>query len=121
MPASTICSYGVEVSVGLPVAGEVGALAVDEDAAAGLVDVGGAAHEPRVRGDLRLAAPGHDDDLDAGAVARLKRLGLGQREVAVGVAEEPAARPEQGAVEVGVDAAECHGARKLRHVSANSV
>ena len=98
---------------GLPVAGQVAPLAVDEDAAARFVDVGGAAHEPRVRLDLRLAAARHDDDLDAGAIAGLKRLGLSEGEVAVGVAEEAAPRAEQSSVEVGVDAAECHGRRTV--------
>ena len=41
---------------------------------------------------------------------------LGQREAAVGVAEERGARAEQGAVEVGVDAAQCHRSGRYRSV-----
>ena len=58
--------------------------------------------------DLGLAAAGHDHDLDPGPLAGLEPARLGQREAALGVAEERGPRAEQGAVEVGVDAAECH-------------
>ena len=60
--------------------------------------------------DLRLAAAGHDHDLDPGAVAGLEAARLGQGEGAVGVAEQRAALAEQGPVEVGVDALQCHRA-----------
>jgi len=41
-------------------------------------------------------------------MARLQRAALEQREIAFRIAEQRAAAPEQGAVEVGVDAAQGH-------------
>ena len=84
------------VLVGLHLAGQQRRLAVDRQGAAGLVDVGGLAHQPGVLVDLGLAAARHDHDLDAGAVAGLERPRLGQREVALGVAEERAAPARAG-------------------------
>ena len=55
MPAASIFSTGVPSSSGLPVAGQVGLLAVDHHRAAGLVDVGGLAHQARVRAHRVLA------------------------------------------------------------------
>ena len=98
------------VLVGDQVAGQQRRLAVDREGAAGLVDVGGLAHQPRRLVHLRLAPAGHDHDLDAGPVAGLQPARLGQREAALGVAEQRAAPAEQGPVEVGVDASQCHGA-----------
>ena len=96
------------VLVGDHLAGQQRRLAVDREGAAGLVDVGGLAHQAGRLVDLRLAAAGHDHDLDPGPVAGLQPARLGQREAALGVAEERAALAEQGAVEVGVDASQCH-------------
>ena len=76
------------VLVGDDVAGHQRRLAVDREGAAGLVDVGGLAHQPGGLVDLRLAAAGHDHDLDPGPVAGLEAARLGQREAALGVAEE---------------------------------
>ena len=101
------------VLVGRHVAGQQRRLAVDRERAAGLVDVGGLAHQPGGLVDLRLAAAGHDHDLGPGPVAGLESARLRQREAALGVAEERAAPPEQGPVEVGVDASQRHG-RSLR-------
>jgi hypothetical protein len=98
------------VLVGNPLAGQKRALAVDHHAAAGLVDVCGLTEEAGIGHHLRLAAPGHDHHLDVGSVARLQRPGLQERERALGVAEQRAPLSEQGAVEVGVDAAQGHGA-----------
>ncbi len=98
------------VLVGDEVAGQQRRLAVDREGAAGLVDVGGLAHQAGRLVDLWLATAGHDHDLDPGPVAGLEAARLGQREAALGVAEERAAPSEQGAVEVGVDATQCHGA-----------
>ena len=81
-------------------------LAVDREGAAGLVDVGALPHQPRRLVDLRLAPSRHDHDLDSGPVAGLEPARLGQAEAALGVAEQRAALPEQGPVEVGVDAAQ---------------
>ena len=114
MPAASIRSAGVPVVVRHPVAGEQRPLAVDHDAAPGLVDVGGLADQPGVRHHLGLAAARHDHHLDPGAVAGLERPRLQQREVALGVAEQRAVVPEQGAVEVGVDAAQGHGGQRYR-------
>ena len=97
------------VLVGNHVAGQQRRLALDREGAAGLVDVGGLAHQPGRLVDLGLAAAGHDHDLDPGPVAGLEPARLGQREPALGVAEERAALAEQGAVEVGVDATQCQG------------
>ena len=94
--------------VGHHLAGQQRRLAVDREGAAGLVDVGGLAHQPGRLVDLRLAAAGHDHDLDPGPVAGLEAARLGQREAALGVAEERAALAEQGPVEVGVDASQRH-------------
>ena len=57
--------------------------------------------------------PGLDHDLDAGAVAGLQRARLEHREVALGVAEQRPVAPEQGPVEVGVDAAQGGMARTV--------
>ena len=54
-------------------AGHQRRLALDREGAAGLVDVGGLAHQPRRLVHLRLAAAGHDHDLGAGPVAGLER------------------------------------------------
>ena len=62
----------VPLLVGHHLAGHQGRLAVDREGAAGLVDVGGLAHQPGGLVDLRLAAAGHDHDLDAGPVAGLQ-------------------------------------------------
>ena len=51
-------------------------LAVDDDTATGLVDVGGLADQASVGHHLRLAPAGHDHDLDARAVAALFRARL---------------------------------------------
>ncbi len=99
--------------VGDEVAGEDRLLAFDREGAAGLVDVGGLAHQPRRLMDLRLAAAGHDHNLGPGPGAGLQGARLRQREGALGVAEEHASRPEQGPVEVGVDAAQSHWSRPL--------
>ena len=90
-------------------AGHQRRLALDREGAAGLVDVGGLAHQPRRLVHLRLAAAGHDHDLGAGPVAGLERPRLRQAEAALGVAEERAAPPEQGPVEIGVDATQGQG------------
>ncbi len=95
-------------------AGHQRRLAIDREGAAGLVDVGGLADQPRRLVDLGLAAAGHDHDLGPGPLAGLEPARLGQREAALGVAEERGPGAEQGAVEVGVDAAESHGSRSLR-------
>ena len=92
-----------------PVPGQEGALPVDHDAAPGLVYVRGLAEQMGVGHHLGLAAPRHDHHLNAGAVASLQRPRLLEGEVALGVAEQRAVEPEQGAVEVGVDAAQGHG------------
>ena len=101
------------VLVGDQLAGEQRRLALDREGAAGLVDVGGLAHQAGGLVDLRLAPAGHDHDLDPGPVAGLEPARLGQREAALGVAEQRAALAEQGAVEVGVDAAQGHRSRPL--------
>src|SRR5215213_335103 len=85
-------------------AGHQRRLALDREGAAGLVYVGGLAHQPRRLVHLWLAAAGHDHDLGAGPVAGLERPRLRQREAALWVAEQRAALAEQGPVEVGVDA-----------------
>jgi hypothetical protein len=90
------------------VAGQKRRRAVDDHGAAGLVDVGGLPDQPRVLHHLRLTAPRHDHHLDPGAVAGLKSPRLKQREAALGVPEQRAARAEQRAVEVGVDASKTH-------------
>ena len=94
--------------VGDHLAGHQRRLAVDREGAAGLVDVGGLAHQAGALMHLRLAPAGHDHDLDPGALAGLQAARLGEREAALGVAEERAALAEQGAVEVGVDALQRH-------------
>ena len=99
-------------------AGQQRRLALDREGAAGLVDVGGLAHQAGRLVDLRLAAAGHDHDLDPGPVAGLQPARLGQREAPLGVAEERAAPAEQGAVEVGVDATQCHTGLTLLIVTA---
>jgi hypothetical protein len=58
------------------------------------------------RRDLGGRARRVDDELRAGPVAGLERPRAEQREGAVGVAQQRAARTEQGPVEVGVDAPE---------------
>ncbi len=100
--------------VGLQVAGQQRRLAFDRVGAAGLVDVGALAHQPRRLLHLRLAAAGHDHDLDPGPRAGLQRPRLRHREAAVRVAEEHAAGPEQGPVEIGVDAGEWHSLGRYR-------
>ena len=92
----------------LPAAGQEHALAVDHQAGAELVDVGGLAEQARVLHHLRLAASGLDDDLDARPEARLERAGGQEREAAVAVAEQRAAPAEQRPVEVRVDTAQRH-------------
>ena len=94
------------VLVGDHLAGHQRRLALDREGAAGLVDVGGLAHQAGALVHLRLAAAGHDHDLYPGPLAGLEPARLGQREGALGVAEERAALAEQGAVEVGVDASQ---------------
>ena len=92
------------VLAGRHLAGHQRRLALDREGAAGLVDVGGLAHQPRRLVHLRLTAAGHDHHLGPGPVAGLERPRLRQREPALGVAEERAALSEQGPVEIGVDA-----------------
>src|SRR5262249_992061 len=88
------------VLLGDHVAGGEGGLGVDGEGGAGLVDVGGLAHQPRRLVYLGLAPAGHDHDLDPGPVAGLEAARLRQREGPHGVAVERAAAAEQGAVEV---------------------
>ena len=102
------------VLVGRHLAGHQRRLALDREGAAGLVDVGGLAHQPRRLVDLGLAAAGHDHDLDPGPLAGLEAARLRQREAALGVAEERGAPAEQGPVEVGVDASQCHRPGRYR-------
>ena len=83
------------VGARLPVARQVGALLADHDAAAGLVDVGGLAHQARVRGHLGLAAAGHDHHLHVRPVAGLERPSLPHRELTVRVAKERPVLPSR--------------------------
>jgi hypothetical protein len=87
-----------------------GQLPVDHHRAAGLEDVRGLADQPRVLHHLGLATPRLEHDLDPRPVAGLQRARLQQRELTLGVAEQRPAAPEQGAVEIRVNAAESHGA-----------
>ena len=64
--------------VGDHLAGQQRRLALDREGAAGLVDVGGLAHQAGRLVDLGLAAAGHDHDLDPGPVAGLQPARLGQ-------------------------------------------
>jgi len=92
-----------------PVSGQERALPIDHHAAPGLIDVRGLAEQVGVGHHLGLATPGHDHHLHAGAVAGLQCPRLVEGEVAVGVAKQRAMEPEQGAVQVGVNAAQRHG------------
>ena len=103
---------GVAVVVRVPVAGQQGAFPVDDDPASGLVDVGRLGEQPRIGHHLRLTASRHDHDLDVGAVARLQRPGLAEREVPLPVAKQRAVAAEERSVEIGVDAAQRHGAHR---------
>ena len=90
---------------GHEVAGQPDLLAVEHEAGAGLEDVGGLGEQARVLAHRPLAAAGHEHDLGAGAVAGLQRADALQRELLVGVAQQRAARSQQGAVEVDVERA----------------
>ena len=112
-PRSTIVSARVLPGSVSSVADEHRPLAVDHDQAADLADVGPRPDQLGVLHHRGLAAAGLDHDLDAGAVAGLERARLEHRELALGVAEQRAVAAEQGAVEVGVDAAEGQGRNRI--------
>src|SRR5271165_1361653 len=89
-------------------AGEPVLLAVEHDACAGLEDVGALPEQARVLVELRTTAPGHEDDLDVGAHARLQRTHAVDRDSSLPVAQQRRAATEQGPVEVEVQAAHAH-------------
>jgi hypothetical protein len=93
----------------LEVAAEQRVLPLDHDAASELVDERGQAQQPRVLEQHLAPAAGHRHDLDPGPEARLERTRGQQREGTLAVAEHGGSAPQQGPVEIGVDAAERHG------------
>ena len=93
----------------LELAGEERELPVDHEARPQLEDVGALADQPGVLHHLGAPPARVDHHLRPGPVAGLERPGGQQREVPLGGPEQRRAPAEQGAVEVGVDAADGHG------------
>ncbi len=86
-------------------AGQPVLLTLEHQAGTRLVDEGGLAEQPRVLLDLGPPATRHQDDLHVGSQAGLDRTHAVERDRSLAVVKQRGSPPEQGSVEVQVEAA----------------